>query len=177
MIDKYTQIEIYAEIVGYKDKLEMLRAVLSYPIINWVTQFFSRTRCADVQLGFIECCREIIESRRDELSDEEYEDFDGKLVSYELHAYDRLNLFADYVHVFRETQSEKPYAVKFLSERRYDIIHRKWEKYESGMNIEHLKKHHQDRLTDEELASRFEEMKRLFEFIKQRHSSKTVVKA
>ena len=39
---------------------------------------------------------------------------------------------------------------------RYDIISRKLEKRNAGKNIEHLKRHQQDRLTEEEIARRYE---------------------
>lgn len=195
--DKVNQMDNLSQIIGYTDKLSMLRALLSYPIINWVSQFFSRTRSAETKLYFVEYCRDIIKQNRDKISEDEYAEYDQALIHYELSAYDRLNLWDEYIILFEKTLEEKSYTMKYsasrddpvfnsyvlrqdrnckyvhflyTSDRRYNIIRRKQKRMEDGKTVEHLKRHQQDRLSEEELSARYAEMARLFEYIKRQHS-------
>ncbi len=95
------------------DRLNTLRALMTYPMINWVSQFFSRTRDGGTQLYFVRYCREIIEEYDAEISAEEREAFDRELIHYELSAYDRLNWWQEYVNFFEETRNQKPYTIAY----------------------------------------------------------------
>lgn len=187
-------LTVYAQILGYTDNLNMLRVLLSYPMINWVGQFFSRTRDGDTELFFVDNCREIIRQNMDRVSADEYARFDKELINYELSAYDRLNLWQDYIRLFEEVRKEKSYTIKYgasrndsvfnsyvlhqdsdckyvhflyLSDHRYKIICRKQARKEAGKGVEHLKMHQKDALTDAELEARYNELARLFEYLKQ----------
>lgn len=166
-VDNYT-LTIYSQIIGYTDNLKTLRALLNYPLIGWVSQYFSRTRSAEAKLGFAELCREIITYHRQEISDEEYERYDRVLLGYELSAYDRLNRWRDYIALYEQAVSAG--RLRAYSWDRYPISCRKQARAEAGKSVEHLKRHQQSRLSEKELLERHDEMDRLFEFIKHRHS-------
>jgi CRISPR/Cas system CMR-associated protein Cmr3 (group 5 of RAMP superfamily) len=155
----------FAQIVGYTDKLELVRAVLTYPLINWTSQFFSRTRDGKAELYFVGYCRAVIKQRGDELSKEEVSNFDQKLLRYELNAYDLLNMWREYIDLHDIVVERYPDFKTF----RYDKILRKLERQKMGKSVEHLKKHQQSQLSDDELESRYMKMVELFEFIKQQH--------
>ena len=162
-IDEFTQI------IGYTDKLQLLRALLSYPYINWVSQFFSRTRNAETELYFVDYCREIITYHRGEISEKEYRGYDHALIRYELSAYDRLNRWEEYIAFYEQAVSEG--RLQSYSWDRYPIICRKQKRLEAEKNVEHLKRHQQSGWTDEELDKRYAEMERLFEYMKRRYST------
>ncbi|MDR2572209.1 MAG: hypothetical protein LBD23_18190 [Oscillospiraceae bacterium] len=178
---------------GYKDKLDLVRALLTYPFINWTSQFFTRTRDGELTLYFVNYCRSVINYRADELTDKEIADFDRVLIHYELSAYDRLNLWHDYIILFERYRKEKDYTIEFVDSRndpvfnsyllyekpkskfvhflyyldnRYKIICRKQERFLAGKSTAHLKRHRQSQLSDKELADRMIQMEKLFEFIK-----------
>ncbi|MDR1668339.1 MAG: hypothetical protein LBR76_00085 [Oscillospiraceae bacterium] len=176
------------------DRLNTLRALLSYPLINWVSQFFSRTRDGQTELYFVQYCRAIIEENEGELGEEELEFFDKVLIGYQLGAYDRLNWWQEYVDFFNLARRSKRYTKAFAKRadhpgmdeyllwedgnykhvhflffvrHRYEVIQRKLERLISGKSTKHLERHQIEDLTEEQVKSRHEEMARLFEFIKQ----------
>lgn len=162
------QMDVYAQIIGYTDNLKALRALLNYPLIGWVSQYFSRTRNAETELRFVEFCRTLMMHQRGEISDEEYRRYDRALLGYELSAYDRLNWWVDYIALYERAVSEG--RLRSYSWDRYPIICRKQARAEAGKSVEHLKRHQQGSLSEEELLERHDEMKRLLEYIARRHS-------
>ncbi|MCL2084470.1 MAG: hypothetical protein FWH06_04330, partial [Oscillospiraceae bacterium] len=107
-------------------------------------------------------------------------------------AYDRLNMWGEYLYLFETSLREKRHIRTYGAERddpvfnsyvlgqdsrfkyvhflyicdwRYKIIQRKYERSGAGKSVEHLKRHQQDQLEEAELNSRYMELKRLFESI------------
>jgi hypothetical protein len=204
-----SDLTTYSRLAGYTDNLAALRFLMSYPITNWVSQYFTRTRSQEAQLRYVEYCRAIFEQSVDKIEPHkpdpfhfgaarksEYERFDRTLLGHEFCAYDRLNRWHDYICLFEKTLREKHYIDTFLAysddpvfssyirrsdwkykyvhflykyDRRYRIICRKQKLLLSGKGVEHLKRHQQDRLSNDELDVRCDEMERLFKYITERY--------
>jgi hypothetical protein len=185
-------------IIGYTDKLKMLRALMKYPLSDWVRRYFDRTRSFETQLYFVEYCRGVIRYHRAEIGDEEYAEFDIWLIRYELDAYDRLNMWGEYIWLFEKTLRETCYFDIYGAERndptlnsyimgqsgcykhvhflyacdnRYRVIQRKHERSGDDKKVAHLKRHQQDQLSKEEVNVRHEELKRLFESMSEAYST------
>jgi len=146
-----------------------------------------------MQLYFVEYCRELLVQNQDKFSTEEHNDFEMKLIGFEFAAYDRLNWWDNYIHLFEETLKETRYVLTYspwrddpvfnsyvlrrdrkykyvhflyLYDRRYKVICKKLRRAEEGKGTEHLKRHQQHQLSEEELNSRYDEMRILFEFLR-----------
>ncbi len=186
-------LTVYSKIIGYSDNLKALRALFSYPLNEWVSRYFLWTRNMEAQLGFVDYCRQIVDYYRNDLSNEEYEQFDQELILYELTAYDYLNRWQEYIDLFEMTRAGKDYTSTYmlyrndpvfnsyvlhrdehyqyvhflyLSDSRYRTICRKLQREIAGKSVEHLKRHQRERLSNEERDSRQAEMARLFEYLK-----------
>lgn len=160
-----TELDQFTQITGYSDKLAMLRSLLTYPMINWVSQFFSRTRSGDAELYFVDYCRGVILQNMDKISGDEFLKYDRVLIYYELSAYDRLNLWHDYIRLYEDTLSKGIHSLDALKPR-YEIICRKQKRADEEKTVEHLRRHQQKALTEDELNTRYAELGRLFEYIK-----------
>lgn len=153
------------EVLSGRDPLQIVRALLSYPYINFVSQYFSRVREYQGCLQFVDLCYDIINSRKDQLSRKEYEELDRVLVSYRLASLDGMNEWVRYIELYEDIEHKVSYQLPYW---RYEIIKRKLTRHQLGKSTEHLKRHQQERLTDEELDSRYAEMVAVFERIKKR---------
>ena len=169
----------------YKDPFTACKLLLNYPLINFVSQYFSRMRNYEEGLDFVDYSYRIFELNKYKLSDKEFEDFDRKLINYRLSMLDGLNLWQEYISLYEDTLATKKYYYTYcksrndpefnkfvayedknykyvhflyLSNRRYQIIKRKFDKWLKGKTVEHLKRHQQNRLTDNELQQRYEEI-------------------
>lgn len=193
-------IEKFQFLDPYSDKLQLINKLLSYPMINFVSQFFTRTRNYWLFLDFTENCKKIINYYNDQnkISQERYEELDRILIGYELASYDYLNLWNLYIQMYNELKNKRyidKYSIKnqYLAEdedfvksilykdecyyyvhflysykERYEIIYRKQQKLDAGKNIEHLKRHQQEQLSENELTERYNEMVSFLQHIQKR---------
>ncbi|MCD7947291.1 MAG: hypothetical protein LUG13_03200 [Oscillospiraceae bacterium] len=111
--DHALSIREFESALRAKNELTAVRLLLSYPLVNWVSQYFSRTRAADRQLDFINLCRSIIDRHREKLADAEYEHFDRYLLLSKLAAFDRLNLFYEYIKLFEYIREHYTYSIRY----------------------------------------------------------------
>lgn len=174
--------------VSNSNALKAVKALLSYPLNNWVSQYFVRTRSYRSELDFISKCYHILECNKDSITRNEYEAFDRYLIGLKLSALDKLNRWNDYIAFYDYILKNKAYVTKYskfkddqninafvLYEdldykyvhflygfRRYDIIKRKLKRKTSGKSTNHLKKHQQDKLAEEEYQKRLDEMYHCF---------------
>jgi hypothetical protein len=99
-------------------------------------------------------------------------------------------MWSDYVYLFEKVLKQYPYwavsgmekndpvfnsyvlkrderfqYVHFLyyKDRRYKIIRRKMQREHEGKSVEHLKRHQRDRISDERMAVRLDDLRRCFE--------------
>jgi hypothetical protein len=160
----------FSAITEHSDNLAVMRRLLTYPLIGWTSQYFSRVRDPEAELLFVKVCRGIMAFHSNEITEKEYWEYDRVLLGYELSAYDHLNMWADYILLYEQAVNDGRYQSQ--SWDRYPIICRKQKRLEAGKGVEHLKRHQQSQLTDEELADRYAEMLRLFLFIKDKTESR-----
>lgn len=173
------------------DRLEMLHVLLSYPLINYLHQFFNSTRSWDVELNFVQYCRKIISKNIGKLTEKEIEDFDKSLIYCEFNALDRLNFWDEYIFLFNHYLKEKQYSVcycrfrsdpvfdsyilyqddtnkyvhfLYLTHRRYETICRKQKRLLDGKSTEYLKRHQKLQLNDNDLKERYEYMSQFKEY-------------
>lgn len=170
--------------VSNSNALKTVKVLLSYPLNNWVSQYFVRTRSYHSELEFITKSYHILECNRDSITSKEYEAFDRYLIGLKLSALDNLNRWNDYIAFYDYVRNNKAYVTKYskfkdypdinafvLYEdlnykyvhflygfRRYDIIKRKLKRHTSGKTTNHLKKHQQDKLAEVEYQKRLDEM-------------------
>lgn len=167
----------------YKDTYISVKALLSYPLCNFVNEFFTYTRNYESGLDFTDYCYRILEMNRDKLNDKEFECLDKILIRLRLSMLDYLNRWGEYISYYENILSTKNYLLTYDKGRndpdfnryvvyedkdykyvhflyvgsyRYEIIKRKFSKWLNGKNVEHLKRHQQDRLSDTELQERIE---------------------
>ncbi|MDK2801584.1 MAG: hypothetical protein PWQ70_3203 [Clostridiales bacterium] len=167
----------------YIDPLIALKELLSYPLCNFVHEFFTYTRNYESGLDFADYCYSILEINKDKLTDKEFEQFDKLLITLRLSMLDYLNRWGEYISYYENILSTKNYLLTYDKSRndpdfnkyvvyederykyvhflyavshRYEIIKRKFNKWLNGKNVEHLKRHQQDRLSDTELQERIE---------------------
>ena len=176
-----------------KDPLNAVLSFLSQDGINWTSQFFSRMRAWQECLQFVAFCRSILGEHRTDLPTSEMNRLDAALISYELAAYDGLDLWESYVELFERTRREKAYTITYanyrndetfnqyvlredskhkyvhflyLSDHRYQIIKRKLERKRAGRSTSHLQRQKQTQLTQFEYDERHKEMMGLLEWMK-----------
>lgn len=166
----------------YKDPFVSVKAILCSSLWNYVGEFFICTRNYESGLDFIDYCYDILDLNREKLTDKEFEHFDRTLIGFKLAMLDYLNRWSEYISYYEELLKTKDYVSTYVKSRndsefnkfvmyednnykyvhflylgnhRYEIIKRKFAKWLDGKNVEHLKRHQQDRLSDEELEERF----------------------
>jgi len=193
-----TSLAIFGAINIKKDRLKAVRAILSYPLINWVSQYFSRTRDADGELMFVSFCNEVLNAEKGKLMNREWEQCDRALIHYELSAYDRLNEFDKYIELFNACRRDKPYTITYSKNRndeiinkyvlyedqvykyvhflygvdfRYQIILRKYEKQRKGKLPDTMLRRQMEDLTPEEYDLRIEQLQKLLDYIISRYQS------
>ncbi len=167
----------------YRDPFTSIKAILSYPLWNYVPQFFTYTRNYESGLDFVDYCYSILENSKDKLTDKEFEQFDKLLITLRLSMLDYLNRWGEYISYYENILSTKNYLLTYDKNRnnpdfnkydvyederykyvhflyavshRYEIIKRKFNKWLNGKNVEHLKRHQQNKLSDTELQERIE---------------------
>ncbi len=113
----------FNSIYSNADKFQVVDKLLSYPMINFINQFFSRTRNYWLCLNFVDICREIIEHYKSigYVSSKRYEELDRIQIGYELNSYDHLNLWDLYIQMYEELKNKKyinkyPVTNQYLSE-------------------------------------------------------------
>jgi len=119
-----SNIEAFSQLVEADDRLNLIKTLLSYPLINWTSQFFSRTRNAEMLLNFVDYCRIILRQNTDKISNEELVDFDKILIGYELSAYDRLNDFENYIALFEFARVNVLHTITYTKHRNDDIFNK-----------------------------------------------------
>lgn len=179
MTDEYN---LFSYLIKLKDPLPNLRVLLSYPLCNWVNEFFLTTRNYYSGLKFTDYANEIICNNTDRITPGEYERMDKKLTTYKLVMLDFLNDWDEYINLFDNTLANKKYYVLYpkhaqkhikdkyillddgyfisahflcFMDKRYSIINRKLSRQKVGKSTEHLRRHHQYMLSDEEIEKRY----------------------
>nr|WP_300838933.1 hypothetical protein [uncultured Acetatifactor sp.] len=197
------ELSIFTQIDRKKlSPLQAMRLLMSYPYINFVSQFFSRTREYETGLAFVDTCRHLLDKYAADIPVIEAQRIEKDITFMELSFYDALNLWQRYLdffeHIFLEKRTQPYIAAYFpnpkenaeerfgryllgrdskglqvhklyLHEHRRAIIKRKLVRQEFGKNVEHLKRHQKEQLSDEEYLKRVQEMKNLFEWMKKYH--------
>ncbi len=182
--------------------LQTMRLLMSYPYINFVSQFFSRTREYELGLDFVDICRDLLDKYATDIPVVEAQRIEKDITFMELSFYDSLNLWQKYLDFFEYIFLKKrtpPYILTYvpnltqnardrfgryllycdneelhvhelyLCERRRTVIKRKLIRQEFEKNVEHLKVHQKEQLSNEEYLKRVQEMKNLFEWMKKYH--------
>lgn len=86
----------------------------------------------------------------------EYQKWDKYLIVLKLNMLDHLNLWQEYIEYFETISDSKMYSLQELYKERYDIIKHKLIRKKAGANIEYLKRHQANRLTEDEIRIRYE---------------------
>jgi len=182
-------LKLFTDLSVGKDYLGAVRAILSYPLINFVGQYFGRTRDGEAQLHFVSLCRDVINSNIEKLTASEAEEYQKIFLYNELAAYDRLNEFHNYIALFDYVRVNLSYTQCYAKSRndeafnkyvlyederykyvhflytcdsRYQVIKRKHKKQMDGSLPRTMLRHQQEELEPSELECRFEELRNLF---------------
>ena len=167
----------------YQDPFTTVKMILSYPLWDYVSEFFTYIRNYEDGLDFVDYCYNVLEINRDKLTDKEFEHFDRTLIGLKLSMLDYLNRWGEYISYYENLLSENNYLLTYAKSRndaefnkyvvyednsykyvhflyvgsyRYKIIKRKFTKWLQGKNVEHLKRHQQDRLSENEIQERLD---------------------
>lgn len=144
---------------GSEASLNAMAILLSYPMANFTSQYFIRTRDYDKGLQFVNKCQYIISTNKTSISCENLEKWELYLLTLKLALLDYSNDWEAYVELYNKepTLSSHPAIAK-----RHGIICRKLARKRAGKPIEHLKRHQKERLTLSEQERRYAEMLALF---------------
>lgn len=173
---------------------ELMRLLFSYPYCNLIPQYFERTRDFENGLRFVECCSALLLSSGGTIPEREAVRIRGQLCTLELSMLDHLNRWEEYLSRFEELlvceELLCTYAPRcapdrfgryllgrdasgallvhqlYLQEPRRRLIERKLDRLAAGKQVEHLKCHQQERLTPDELSDRYEQLERIFSWMK-----------
>lgn len=167
----------------HKDPFPVMKALLSYPLWNWTSQYFLYTREYEKGLDFIEHAYSIIYANGHRVSPSEYEKWDSKLIIKKLVLLDYMNSWDEYIEYFDEVFDTKKYSITYsntvkeniqdkyiISEdeqylyvhflwsmnERYTIFCRKSNRQKAGKKTDHLRRHHKYMLPEDEVKRRFE---------------------
>jgi len=132
-----------------KDYLGFLRMIMSYPLVNFAGQYFTRHRNAEEQLQFVALCRSIIGCNKEQLSASEIKAYENYLICSELVAYDRLNEFEHYIKLYEYAKDTK--ACEHLPDGRYQVVLRKKAKQDLGKLPKTMLRHQRDSLSEAQL--------------------------
>lgn len=197
------ELSIFTQIDRKKSTpLQAMRLLMSYPFVNFVSQFFSRTREYELGLDFVDICRDLLDKHAADIPLIEAQRIEKDITFLELSFYDDLNLWQKYLDFFEYIFLKKrtpsyiaTYAPNpsqnaqerfgryllyhdneglkvhelYLFERRRALIKRKLIKQEFGKNVEHLKRHQKEQLSNDEYLKRLQEMQNLFEWMKKNY--------
>lgn len=178
------------EIKTIKDPFAAVRAMMSYPIWNWVQEYFMRLRDYERAMEFVCYCTDEIDKNAEKCTADDLRNWFEKISGFTLALYDHLNLWEFYIEYFDELLEDKsnPVCYRFPNEAHikpqyiirfepkfmyvhrlatldftYNQVKHKLEQANAGHGIERLKRKQQDKLTDEEIAKRHQQMvERLF---------------
>ena len=145
-----------ANLVQFKDPLPGLRLLLSYPLCNWVVEFFLRSREYEKGLEFISYAYAVMGVNIDNIPEQEYTRWEKQLTRMTLTLLDYMNSWEAYIDYYDQSLASKPYIQ--ASKQRYEIIRRKLARQAAGKSVEHLKRHGRAMLTEEELNNRYAEI-------------------
>jgi len=161
-IDVREQLERFIQPEKWSDPLADLRRLLSYPFINFVSQYFTRTREFEAGLDFVECCYDIMWQHSEEITKSEAVFWDRYLTGLRLALYDSLNMWPEYIDGYADMISRYPDLDTPLRRDRLHIIERKQEKYSTGKKIDGQLRYQAYELAPEERERRQREMMVLF---------------
>lgn len=142
-----------------EDPLKAMEILLSYPLVNFTSQYFRRTREYDMGLQFVDRCQQIISANKASISYEKIEEWKQYLITLKLTLLDFSNDWEAYIDIYKKDLT-KP--VHSTIAKRYEIICRKLERKKAGKSVEHLKRHQKESLTLSEQERRYAEMMALF---------------
>ncbi|TCX51983.1 MULTISPECIES: hypothetical protein [unclassified Dehalobacter] len=174
-----------AQISQFKDPFLGLRLLLSYPLCNWVAEFFLRSREYEKGLEFIGFAQSVIEHNSGLIPELESEIYDRKLITMNLVLLDYLNRWNSYIEYFDQALASKPYTIQYKKENqpavkekyivaedsrfvqvhflyplneRYNITCRKLARQNAGKSVEYLKRHSRAMLPEVEVNRRYTEI-------------------
>ncbi len=180
-------IPFFKDLKNQISEWDALIILLKYPMWNTVNSFFNRLRKFEEGLSFAEYSLDLVESNKEKLGKREFETYCTQLIFLKLNMMDCLNLWREYIEEYDRLLSDKNYYFtyqyslerndpvfnKFIvkQDNRYKYVHflylqnyvyekikRKLDKWLKWKNVEHLKKHQRDELSDEEIVRRYEEI-------------------
>lgn len=134
------------------NKVPILRRLLSYPYVNFVSQVFTRTREYEAGIFFCDICDKMLAEYPDACTKSETEKWNGYLVALRLCMYDYMNDWYAYISLY-----EAEYLSSYFhpNNARYRIIKRKYERLKSGATVNHLRRHEKERLPEAERKRRY----------------------
>lgn len=90
------------------EQLEVMRQLLSYPTINYVTRYFVRPGEYSKGLAFIVCCENIIAQNHSQISADEALRWGRYLTRTRLCLYDHMQMWSEYTACFEDMQKRYP---------------------------------------------------------------------
>lgn len=159
-----------------KDRFNAVINVLDN-LFGLFESIFIRARYFELGLTFFDICQQELTENRDKIEDWIYERYQIDLILLKLHMLDYLNEWDEYIaythwiienikipyfndvysieirYKFYTSEDSKLHFL-YQERYRYAIIKRKIKKRNEGKNVEHLKRHQQDRLTYEDIEYR-----------------------
>lgn len=162
------------------NELKFIQELMS--MYGFFNQLVSATREYERCLDFTNWALSVLQSRKNELTLNEYEILDKSLIVMKLDMLDYTNQWRKYLDFFKEMRQSrhylhqwnqwydgqrfdefvvksdgKRYWVHFLYRRaeRESTILRKYERQIAGKSTEHLKRHPKSNLTDDEIVERY----------------------
>ncbi len=181
MLDNSLDVSHYLS--QQQDPFPAMKALLSYPLCNWVNEFFLITREYERGLYFVNYAYSIIYANGHRISPATYEKWDKQLIIRKLVMLDYSNKWSEYITFFNEVLTSRTYSTTFsitskdkihemyifsedefyikahflcFLEERYNITLRKLEREKAGKKTGHLRRHHKFMLSEEEAAIRYE---------------------
>lgn len=178
-----SNLNLYQYIKKYDNPFNVIKAILSYPINNWVNEYFLYTRDFEGGIFFVEYCYSVINYNYNHTPANKYEKWDIYLIMLKLNMLDHLNHWEKYIEYFDLVLTTRPYRVRiyaqnskyinmryiisehgdflyvhflWVADRRYEIIKRKISRERAGKRIEHLKRQQACLLSEDEIKIRYE---------------------
>lgn len=150
-------------------------------------EVFLKTRSYSLGLEFFDICYQEINQNRGKIEEWLFDRYREYLITLRLHMLDGLNMWQEYIdfsdwvieiiklpyrfNIISEPDEKYKYTdeygehIHFLyrEKTKYDITLRKLQKQAAGKNVEHLKKHQADELSDEDIQNRYLTVLQFFE--------------
>lgn len=156
------QLEPFNRPERWSNPIGALRELLSYPKINFVSQYFTRTRNFEAGLDFVDFCYDAMWQYSQEITTTEAAFWDRYLTGLRLALYDRLNLWSEYIDAYADMVNRYPDMDVPVRRQRLEIIIRKREKHAAGGKLGNILRHQAHELEPGEQQKRYLEMMRLF---------------